>query len=103
MGVLTMVRRASRAGVLTMVRRASTVVTMHLPWAGVQKGSSRAGAVIMVRRVGSATAKQWCGRAMQGCRKKVHAVESGFWSGSINIHVLYIYILLFLRYRCIHI
>ena len=32
----------------------------------------------MVRRVRSARAKKWSGRAMQGCRKKVHAVERSF-------------------------
>ena len=40
----------------------------------------------MVRRVRSARANQWCGRAMQGCRKKVHAVERGFWSASMNMY-----------------
>ena len=84
-GAHAVLSRSSRAGVLTMVRRARSVVTKYSPWSGVLERSSQAGALLMVRRARSARAKQWCGRAMQGCRKKAHAVERGFWSASKNL------------------
>ena len=91
------------SGVLTMVRRARRVLTQQLggrAYHGQACAQCCNEALTMVR---PAKTKQSsgcgyvqcqgeavvCGRAMQGCRKKVHAVERGFWSAGINTHITF--------------